>query len=240
MKESQFYQYDVVVFVDLHEVPSLLDIGIKEDIEYFISDVFGDGRCILYKEFADENDPAKTKVYEYMLTADEMEYAIFLYNCLAEQSLDTHVEGNDMAQVMEVLMSSFDSLETEVAYGDEFSNYSSHDFKVGDLVYFDEVSRIDGFNLARLEVGELYEIVELDEYTNAPVIKSKIGDFGLYPSEVRYMHKHNDNNSGVNLNEFVDKLLVENKDTLIALAIDEALVDGNFDKVQDIYNTYIK
>lgn len=243
MDEGKFYQFDVVVFIDLHEIPSLIDIGIKEGTEYFISDVFEDGRCIIYKESLDQSNPTIPVVNEYMLTSSEMDYAIFLYNVLAEQqSMDMYSKGESVEQVMEVLMSSFDMIEGEAYYTDEFTSYSSHEFKVGDIVYFDDVSKIDGYKEARLEVGELYEIVELDKYTNAPVIKCQIGDFGIFPNEVKYMNKHNDkrNNSNDDLNGFVDKLLKGNHETLIDLSIDQALEDKNFEKVQDIYNTYKK
>ena len=166
-----------VVFIRKEDMnDNLRELELEVNEEYLVTYVFADGGCVLYKEEAHLS--GYLEIYEYVLEEEDVSRLSFVYNHMDE------------------IEKKYDKIDKNK---DNFEMWLDHDFKVGDLVYFDDVEVVNFYYESELKNGQPYEIIEFNDYDNSVVISSPIGRLELTLLESMYLKSYDDS-----INDFLD------------------------------------
>ncbi len=228
MKEYEAHVYDVVTVLNINESENLKQLEIKEKVDYMVSYVFADGSCVLYKEH--QSDMDELAVYEYIVESEDVKHLSYLYNYMDEESFYDYKDCYDGDMV---LLNASDY------------TWTSHDLKIGDYVYFENVQVVKLYQEAGLKNNHPYQITAFSELNNCPFIMTDIGEFELYPLEVAYL-KNYDNDAEKEIESKTDRVTVDEigeistylDDLAFNLSMDKALEEGNYEKAQQILDLH--
>lgn len=240
--------YDVVT-VKNEENENLQELGIEQGELYVISYLFADGSCVLYKESIVGK---ALEVYEYIVDADDVQDLKLLYNYMDENVVNYKSDYPDYDDDYDddYFLDEGIIIEDGEMTREEFENYITqgysmwveHPFKVGDLIYFEDVTKVNFYEEVQLKNGELYEITGFNKENNCPLLKVHTDDrFELFPNEVQFVELyegdiHEEIKNGID--DMLAQLTEQAKQRNFEVAMDEVLAEGNVEKAQEIYNTY--
>ena len=217
MKEYEATMYDVVTVLNINDSENFRVLELEEKEDYMVSYVFADGSCVLYKEKLLKNK--QLAIYEYLIEEEDVKHLSLLYNYMDEYDDSDNYVMKDRTV--------------------------NHDFKIGEYVYFDNVQVIDFHQEAELRNHHPYEITAFSELDNCPFIMTPIGELELYPKEVKYLKRYNDdaeNDVESNADRISEKerTAISNHMDEVAyeVAMDKALAENDIDKAQEIYNLH--
>lgn len=227
MKEYVPNVYDVVTLLNYDHCPKLKDLGVELKIEYIISYIYSDGSCVLYREID------AVKIEEYNVDVVDVKHLSFLYSYNDEPK--TSVQYID--EVYD------DNLNYGLDLFDVFSQINPHTYKVGDYVYFEDVNLISLSNMMELENYTMYKVVELNKFNNAPYIMTKLGEFELYPQELKHTYLCDEEFFDMEKDQvevFLNDLITNNLPNLVQVAVDTALENENYELLEELHIKYIK
>ena len=220
MKDYEAQLYDVVMLIDINQSENFRLLELEEKEEYMVSYVFADGSCVLYKEKLFKNK--ELAIYEYVVEEEDVKYLSLLYNYMDEYD-DNYSNDNYAMKGKSV----------------------KHNFKVGEYVYFENVNVIEFYQEAELRNHQPYEITALSELDNCPFIMTPIGELELYPKELKYLKRYNDDaekDVESNADRISEKERIEISESMdemaYEIAMDKALAENDIDKAQEIYNLH--
>ena len=173
---------------------------------------------------------AELAVYEYIVESEDVKHLSYLYNYMDEESFYDYKDCYDGDIV---LLNASDYA------------WTSHDLKIGDYVYFENVQVVKLYQEAGLKNNHPYQITAFSELNNCPFIMTDIGEFELYPLEVAYL-KNYDNDAEKEIESKTDRVTVDEigeistylDDLAFNLSMDKALEEGNYEKAQQILDLH--
>lgn len=216
-------EFDIVVLRSYAGCEELEEVGITLNEHYTITYLFADGSVVLHKEtwLYDTLD-----IQEYIIGED----SIKLFSLVSDEELEYSIIDTTFTNE---LMNVF--------------NYEhvKHDFKVGEYVYFTDLSNVSFSEELGFETYTAYEIIRIDSEFNMPIVQKEDGEdyLMLLSNELEYITKCHPNEFGneqQQIDDFLMTLIDRNFDNNLQKSIDIALECGNIKLLKEIHNEYLE